>query len=70
MSKGGRMESVDKVKERERACPWCGETMVAEVRRRKVPYGDVVERLCPKCGKVVAAYLEQEGDFLMEMRSY
>jgi len=57
-------------KAKERVCPWCGETVVAEVRHHKNAYGDVIERLCPKCGKVLAAYLEQEGDFLMKMRSY
>ena len=59
---------MEKVKEKN--CPWCGETMVPEVKRHKNAYGDVVERLCSKCGKNLAAYLEQEGDFLMKMRSF
>ena len=57
-------------KAREGSCPWCGETMVPEVKRHKNAYGDVVERECSKCGKVLAAYLEQEGDFLMKIRSF
>ena len=57
-------------KAKERVCPWCGETVVTEVRHHKKAYGGVIERLCPKCGKVMAVYLEEEGDFLMEMRSY
>ena len=59
---------MEKVKER--SCPWCGETVVPEMKRRKNAYGDVVERSCSKCGKVLAVYLEQEGDFLMKMRSF
>ena len=57
-------------KAKERNCPWCGETVVPEVKHRKNDYGDVVERLCSKCGRVLAAYLEQEGDFLVKMRSF
>ena len=57
-------------KKKERSCPWCGETMTPEVRHNKNDYGEVVERSCSKCGKVLAAYLEEAGDFLMKMRSY
>ena len=57
-------------KAKERTCPWCDEIVETEVKHRKNAYGDIVERSCPKCGKVLAAYLEQEGDFLMKMRSY
>ena len=57
-------------KTKERSCPWCGETMEPEVKRHQNANGDVVTRLCSKCGKVMAAYLEQEGDFLMKMRSF
>ena len=57
-------------KTKERTCPWCGETAVPEVKRRKNAYGEVAERACSKCGKVLAAYLEQEGDFLTKIRSY
>jgi len=57
-------------KAKERSCPWCGERVEAEVKHHKKAYGDIVERICPKCGKVLAAYLEQEGDFLMKMRSF
>ena len=57
-------------KKKERSCPWCGETMTPEVKRNKNADGDVVERSCSKCDKVLAAYLEEAGDFLMKMRSY
>ena len=55
---------------KERSCPWCGENVVAVVKHKKNEYFNLVERECPKCGKVLAAYLEEEGDFLMRMRSY
>ena len=52
-------------------CPWCGEVvMEPEVRRFKNDYGQVVERRCSKCGKVLAAYLEEKGEFLGEMRTF
>ena len=57
-------------KKKERSCPWCGETVIPEVKHYKNDYGDMVERSCSKCGKVLAAYLEEAGDFLMKMRSY
>ena len=57
-------------KAKERTCPWCGETAVPEVKHRINAYGEVVERTCSKCGKVLAAYLEEEGDFLTKIRSY
>jgi len=54
-------------------CPWCGEVIpVSEVRAKKDKndYGTVVERRCAKCDKVLAAYLEEEGDFLSKMRTF
>ncbi len=51
-------------------CPWCGETTDPKVSRYKNDYGDIVKRNCSKCGKALAAYLEQEGDFLPEIRTF
>lgn len=58
---------------REIACPWCGEVMpVSEVKVRSYgnDYGAIVERRCPKCSRVLAAYLEEERDFLPRMRTF
>jgi ribosomal protein S27AE len=51
-------------------CPWCGErvTPEAKVMQRKV--AEVVERRCPRCGKVLAAYLEQDRDFMPKIRTF
>ena len=51
-------------------CPWCGErvTPEPEVIQRKV--AEVVERRCPQCGKVLAAYLEQDRDFMPKIRTF
>lgn len=54
-------------------CAWCGKTIpVSEVkvRRYKNDYGAVVERKCPNCGGVLAAYLDEEGDFLLKIRTF
>ena len=56
--------------DKEVKCPWCGEMIVPKVNHSKNDYGDVLERRCTKCGKVLAAYLEQEGDFLTAMRTF
>jgi endogenous inhibitor of DNA gyrase (YacG/DUF329 family) len=56
--------------EKEVKCPWCGEVVVPEVRILHKEGGDVRERKCPKCRKVLAAYLEQAGYFLPEMRTF
>ena len=53
-----------------RKCPWCGEMAVPKISILKKKYGDVTERRCTNCGKVLAAYLEQEGEFMKKMRSY
>jgi len=51
-------------------CPWCGERVTPEpkVIHRKV--AEVVERRCPQCGKVLAAYLEQDRDFMPKIRTF
>ena len=51
-------------------CPWCGEMVVPKVSLFKKERGDVRERRCAKCGKVLAAYLESEGEFLKEIRTF
>jgi len=54
-------------------CPWCGEvidTTTVKVRHFKNDYGTIVERRCSRCDKVVAAYLEEEGNFLPRMRTF
>ena len=51
-------------------CPWCNKVTLPKVSHCKNDYGDVIERRCTKCGKVLAAYLEKEGDFLTDMRTF
>ena len=61
------------LKREEVRCNWCGETIQVpevKVKRVKNDYGTVIERRCPKCGKVLAAYLEEEGDFLPRIRTF
>ncbi len=61
------------LKREEVRCNWCGETIPVpevKVKRVKNDYGTVIERRCPKCGKVLAAYLEEEGDFLPKIRTF
>ena len=38
--------------------------------RLRNDYGTVIERKCPRCDKVLAAYLEEEGEFLADMRNF
>ncbi len=56
--------------DKEVKCPWCGEMTVPKVSHFKNDYGDIIERRCSKCSKVLAAYLEQEGDFLTDIRKF
>ncbi|HEX74959.1 MAG TPA: hypothetical protein G4O12_00085 [Dehalococcoidia bacterium] len=56
--------------QKEVKCPWCGQMVVPGVSHSKNDYGDIVERRCSKCGKVLAAYLEEEGDFLPDIRTF
>ena len=54
-------------------CGWCGEEIAAsecKVRRFRNDYGTLMERRCPKCNKVLAASLEEGGDFLGDMRNF
>jgi hypothetical protein len=54
-------------------CPWCGEAQAeseVKVSTVKNDQGNVVERRCAKCHRVLAAYLEQEGDFIPKIRKF
>ena len=54
-------------------CGWCGDEIAAaeaKVTRLRNDYGTVVERKCPRCDKLLAAYLEEEGEFLADMRNF
>ena len=51
-------------------CPWCGETITPEINHSKNEYGSIIERRCSNCGRVLAAYLEEEGDFLSSIRKF
>ena len=54
-------------------CPWCGEVTAkvdVELAHKKKGEISVTERRCTRCHKVLAAYLEEEGDFLMKMRNF
>ncbi|MFC2018216.1 hypothetical protein ACFLTQ_02815 [Chloroflexota bacterium] len=56
---------------KERKCPWCEEVVVEPVvSRKKNSYITVIERKCPKCNNVMAAYSEDEGDFLPNIRVF
>lgn len=60
-------------KKQEIKCPWCAETVqtaAVRVKTEKNDYGTVIERRCPRCGKVLAAYLQEEGDFQTRMRVF
>ncbi len=61
------------VKKTEIKCPWCEEIIpVSEIKvtPKKDAYGTVAERRCAKCNKVLAAYLDEEGEFLTKMRTF
>ena len=51
-------------------CPWCGEMVRAEAKVIQRKVDDVVERKCPQCGKILAAYLEQDKDFMPKIRTF
>ena len=51
-------------------CPWCGEMVRAEAKVIQRKVDDVVERRCPQCGKILAAYLEQDKDFMPGIRTF
>lgn len=51
-------------------CPWCGEMVTPEPRVIQRKVAEVVERRCPRCSKVLAAYLEQDRDFMPNIRTF
>lgn len=54
-------------------CPWCGEKLPqSEVKRQhyRNDFGAVIEIRCAKCGNVLAAYLEEEKNFLPKIRRF
>ncbi len=56
--------------EKQMKCPWCGEITVLKVRHYQNDYGHIIERRCSECSRVLAAYLEEEGDFLPDIRTF
>ena len=59
--------------EKEIKCPWCGEiNQESEVKvgQKKNDFGGVVERRCASCGQALAAYREDEGNFLRRIRKF
>ena len=56
--------------DKEVKCPWCSEVTIPRVSHLANDYGHIVERRCSKCGKVLAAYLEEEGNFLPDIRTF
>ena len=60
-------------KKQEVKCPWCTEVSSVsglKLERKSNGHGTIIERRCPKCAQVLAAYLEEEGDFLPRMRTF
>jgi NAD-dependent SIR2 family protein deacetylase len=63
MSEKGKNKDV-------RKCPWCGAEGKPETNLLKNAHGEVRERRCSHCGKVLAAYLEEEGEFMPKTRAF
>ena len=60
-------------KKQETKCPWCEQVIPTVTIEAKVidnDFSHVRERRCSKCGKVLAAYLEEEGEFLSRIRTF
>jgi len=60
---------MDSVEEKVK-CPWCGDTVVPQVRVFHNRYGDIKERRCPKCKSVMAAYLDEKRVVLEKLRLF
>ena len=58
------------VMDKEVKCPWCGEVVMSKGSQSENEYGHIVERRCSRCGKVLAAYLEEEGTFFPDIRTF
>ena len=55
---------------KETQCPWCGEMVVPEPKVVQRKAAAVVERKCPACGKILAAYLEEDQNFMPKIRKF
>ena len=53
-----------------RKCPWCGEASRPKTSLVTKRHGEVRERRCSKCGKILAAYFEEEGEFMSKTRAF
>jgi phage FluMu protein Com len=51
-------------------CPWCGVETEPRTSLLRKQYGSVRERRCTNCSKVLAAYLEEEGEFMTNIRTF
>jgi len=51
-------------------CPWCNEKTETDKKILKKENSQVVERRCKNCGKILAAYMENEKDFLPKIRVF
>lgn len=58
------------MKEKEIVCPWCNGVTRRKENKQKKAQSDVVEARCDKCGKILAAYKNQEGDFLPRIKVF
>ena len=55
---------------KETKCPWCGEMVAPEPKVVQRKLAAVVERECPACKKILAAYLEEDQDFMPKIRKF
>lgn len=51
-------------------CAWCAEMTAPVLKVEKKQAGVVKERRCGNCGKILAAYLDDEGDFINGIRKF
>jgi len=51
-------------------CPWCNKKTIPKMSLVKKQNGSVRERRCAECDNVLAAYLEEEGDFMGNIRKF
>jgi hypothetical protein len=56
--------------EKEIICPWCNEKTVTTKNILKKANSQVKERRCTNCEKILAAYTEDEKDFLPKIRVF
>lgn len=58
------------MEKKEIKCPWCEDIMIPIVSKVSGKFGNIVERRCSECDKILAAYLEEEGDFFPKIRRF